>query len=81
MTTSNSSKTSVLAVDDESDIINSIKQSFEVNGFQVCIFADTEAALDHFRSHFKNYEIVIPDIRMPGINGYELAKQVRKSSR
>jgi DNA-binding NtrC family response regulator len=76
--TSNSSKTSVLAVDDESDIVNLIKQSLKAHGFHVCIFTDTAAALEDFRLHFKSYEIVISDIRMPCINGYEFAKQVKK---
>ena len=76
--TSNIRKTSVLAVDDESDIVNLIKQSLEGNGFQVCIFTDTVAALEHFRLYSKSYEIAISDIRMPGINGYEFAKQIKK---
>jgi DNA-binding NtrC family response regulator len=67
-----------LAVDDEHDIVNLIKQSLEVNGFQVYCFTDALAALEHFNLHPDDYHIVISDIRMPGMNGYEFVKQVKK---
>jgi DNA-binding NtrC family response regulator len=76
--TSNSTTKSILAIDDESDIVNLIKQVLEKDGFQVCTFIDVLAALEHFRSYFKHYDIIISDIRMPGMNGYEFVKQVKK---
>src|SRR5919198_3444943 len=76
--TANSTTKSILAVDDEYDIVNLIKQTLEVNGFKVCTFTDALAALEHFKSNSRYYILVLSDIRMPGINGYEFVKQVKK---
>ena len=76
---SNSIAKTVLALDDEYDIVNLIKHTLEVETeFQVCVFADALEALEHFKSNFKYYYIVISDIRMPAMNGYEFVKQVKK---
>jgi DNA-binding NtrC family response regulator len=74
------SNTNILVVDDEQDIVNLIKQSLEPNGFQAYIFIEPSAALEHFISHSKDYDIVISDIRMPGINGYEFVKKTKESN-
>jgi DNA-binding NtrC family response regulator len=68
-----------VVVDDESDIVNQIKRSLEaVDGFKVCTFTDPFAALERFNSDLKDHRIIISDIRMPGMNGYEFVKQVKK---
>jgi two-component system response regulator ChvI len=75
----NNGSTSVLAVDDEYDIVNLIKQSLERNRqHRVCLFIDALEALNHFKSDSKDYhDLVISDIRMPGMNGYEFVKHVK----
>jgi DNA-binding NtrC family response regulator len=75
----NSART-ILAVDDEYDIVNLIKLSLEIDGQRVCIFTDPLTALAHFNnSDPKDYHhIVISDIRMPGMNGYEFVNHVKK---
>ena len=67
----------ILAVDDEVDIVNLIKQSLDMNGFKVCTFTDALASLEHFKSNSRYYDIIISDIRMPGMNGYEFIKHVK----
>jgi response regulator RpfG family c-di-GMP phosphodiesterase len=42
-----------------------------------CTFADPLAALEHFSSNSKYHNIVISDIIMPGMNGYEFVKQIK----
>ena len=77
--TKNGNNNSILVVDDEYDIVNLIKLSLEVNRQRVCAFTDANTALDHFNSDSTDYHsMVISDIRMPGINGYEFVKQVKK---
>jgi CheY-like chemotaxis protein len=72
---------SIMVVDDEYDIVNLIKQSLERNRFKVCSFTDTLLALDHFNSHSNDYHrVVISDIRMPGMNGYEFIRKVKESN-
>jgi DNA-binding NtrC family response regulator len=73
------SNTSILAVDDEYDIVNLIKQSLERGGqHRVCAFIDVLEALNHFKLDSKDHhDIVISDIRMPGMNGYEFVKHAK----
>jgi DNA-binding NtrC family response regulator len=68
---------SILAVDDELDIVNLMKQSLDMSGFKVCTFTNALAALEDFKSNSRYYDIVISDIRMPGMNGYEFIKHVK----
>ena len=75
----NSNGKSILVVDDERDIANQIKRSLEsVDGFKACTFTDPFAALEHFNLGYEDHQIVISGIRMPGMNGYEFLKQVKK---
>ena len=70
---------SIVVVDDERDIVNQIKRSLEaVDGFKVYTFTDPFAALEHFNLGCEDHQIVISDIRMPGMNGYEFVKQIKK---
>jgi DNA-binding NtrC family response regulator len=70
---------SIMVVDDERDIVNQIKRSLEaMDGIKVYTFTDPFAALEHFNSACKDHPIIISDIRMPGMNGYEFVKEVKK---
>jgi DNA-binding NtrC family response regulator len=75
----NNNNNNILVVDDEYDIANLVKKSLEVNGQKVCGFTGANAALNHFNSDSnEKHTIVISDIRMPGINGYEFVRNVKK---
>jgi DNA-binding NtrC family response regulator len=82
--TSSSDRTnkSILAVDDESAIVDIIKQSLQRQEFKVCTFTDPFNALAHFNSDSKEdyHHIVLSDIRMPGMNGYEFVRKVKESN-
>jgi two-component system response regulator ChvI len=69
-----------LIVDDEYDILNLIKLWLELDGFNACTFVDPLIALEHFILNSKYYNIVISDIRMPGMNGYEFARKIIEAS-
>jgi DNA-binding NtrC family response regulator len=71
---------SILVLDDEFDIINPIKQSLGRIGLHVYAFTDPLLALEHFRINCKNYILVISDIRMPGMNGFEFIQKVKEIS-
>jgi DNA-binding NtrC family response regulator len=77
----NSNGKSILVVDDERDIANQIKRSLEsVDGFKACTFTDPFAALEHFNLGYEDHQIVISDIRMPGMNGYEFIRNVKENN-
>jgi CheY-like chemotaxis protein len=73
--TSNSTTKSILAVDYEWDIVNLIKHILETNEVKVCTFTDALAALEHFKSNSRYYILVLSDIRMPFMNGYEFVNK------
>ena len=60
----------ILVVDDEEDTILTVKTILSDAGFYVDAFTDPSAAFNMFRP--EEYEIIILDIRMPGLNGFEL---------
>src|SRR5919197_4567633 len=74
-----SRKKSILVLDDESDIVNLVRDSLHLDGFKkVCTFTDPIAALEQFKTNSKDYDIVISDIRMPAMNGYQFVKHVKE---
>jgi len=76
--TDNNNHKFVLALDDEFDIVTLIKQALQKYGFNIFAFTDSFMALGHFNLNVKDYSIVISDIRMPGMNGYEFVKKIKQ---
>ena len=68
----------ILIVDDEKDIGDIIKKGLERNGFEAITYADPSAALEHFSQHSDEYCVVLSDIRMPRVTGFQLTRAIRK---
>jgi DNA-binding NtrC family response regulator len=68
---------SVLIVDDEIDIINSVKRWLEADGFKVHGIADPLQALEYFQNNSDDIDVVLSDIRMRKIDGLELVKRIK----
>ncbi len=66
----------ILLVDDELDVIYTIKNILEDNGFQIDSFNDPITALNSYRSNF--YDLLILDIKMPKMDGFELYIKLRE---
>jgi DNA-binding response OmpR family regulator len=66
----------ILVVDDEVDIGLVMKLGLEKEGFEVDVFNDPEAAKAHFKAG--HYDLLLVDIRMPKINGFELYRELLK---
>jgi DNA-binding NtrC family response regulator len=69
--------TLIQVVDDEFDIVNVIRIYLQGRGLNALGFTDPLLALEHFKVNCKNYSLVISDIRMPGMNGFEYVRKVR----
>jgi DNA-binding NtrC family response regulator len=68
---------SILLVDDELDIVNSVKRWLKADGFNVHGFTNPMQALEYFQINYDKIDLVLSDIRMPGMNGYELVKKIK----
>ena len=66
----------VLVVDDETDIAEVVKQGLELQGMLVDAFNDPQKALEHFKPD--TYEVVVLDVRMPRMNGFQLYREIMK---
>jgi DNA-binding response OmpR family regulator len=66
----------IILVDDEPDIGVSIKIGLEPKGFVVDAFEKPEDALQNFKPG--EYDMLITDIQMPGMSGFDLYREVRK---
>ena len=66
----------IMVVDDESDISSAIKIGLEDNGFTVNVFNDPVSALASYRPG--TFDLLILDIKMPKMNGFELYREIRK---
>ena len=66
----------ILIVDDEEDIARLFKVALEQSGFIVNIYNDPLLSLSNYRAGI--YDLLLLDIRMPQMNGFELYKRIRQ---
>jgi DNA-binding response OmpR family regulator len=69
-------KRKILLVDDEPDIIYSIKRLLEDNEFVVDTYTDPTLALSNFKPRL--YDLLILDIKMPNISGLDLYQKMKE---
>jgi CheY-like chemotaxis protein len=74
----------ILIVDDEPSVRNVLSTGMQQKGFAVHVAAGGEEALDLYRRHHEAVDVVLMDVRMPGLDGpqtlaalQELNPQVR----
>ena len=65
-----------MLVDDELDNSSIFKIGLEDAGFEVDAYNDPEFALSAFKSNY--YHLLLLDIRMPKMDGYELYAKIRR---
>ena len=71
-------KQRILVVDDDESIAELITLYLTKECYSTEIAADGEEALEKFRSF--NPNLILLDIMLPGIDGYEVCREIRKSS-
>jgi DNA-binding response OmpR family regulator len=68
-------KKRILIVDDEKDVGWTLKLILENYGFDIDCFTDSATALEKFKPNL--YDLIILDIRMAEINGFELYDELK----
>jgi two-component system, OmpR family, response regulator ChvI len=62
--------------DDDVDVTLTLKVGLEENGFAVDFFNDAKTALTYFKPQV--YDIILIDVKMPTMNGFEFYKEIEK---
>ena len=78
----------IMFVDNEKDILRVIKRGLEssesndtTSKFKVDAYQDSELALQSFQNHPDNYyDLVLTDLKMPKINGFELYMRMKEKN-
>ncbi len=68
----------IYVADDDKNICNLLKSHIESAGYEVEIFENGQDLLDRFNS--KQCDMIITDIVMPRMSGYDLCREIRKQS-
>jgi two-component system, OmpR family, response regulator ChvI len=73
-------KKKILVVDDEKDVGLTFKDCLEdTNRFTVDFISDSQIVLENYKSDF--YDLLLFDIRMPHLNGFELYNRLKKENK
>ena len=68
---------SILIIDDETSILDSTARTIEMFGYRVTTETDGQTALNRLRQ--QSFDLVISDIRMPGLSGGEIYRSIQLS--
>jgi two-component system catabolic regulation response regulator CreB len=71
-------KLRILIVEDEPAIVDNIQYALETDGFETICFSSGIKALEFLNN--KEVDLIVLDIGLPDINGFELCKDIRKKS-
>ncbi len=67
----------ILVIEDEKRVADLLKIGLEENGYQVLVAYDGEMGWRLFQSN--NFQLIISDIILPKLNGFELCQKIRKA--
>lgn len=67
----------ILVVDDEQEIRDMCKRALERAGYRVDVSQNAQEALELLDKE-EDYELVLTDLNLPGLNGLELIREIKK---
>ncbi len=77
-TDTTSTTATILVVDDEKRMCDSLDALLTKAGYRVSTAEDAETALEHFRK--EHFDLVISDIKLPRMDGIELLQSIRQAN-
>jgi DNA-binding response OmpR family regulator len=66
----------ILIIDDEPDVLLTLRMALEQNGFRTDSCSDPTLAYKNFRAGV--YELVLLDIKMPNVDGFQLYQKIKR---
>ncbi|OIK96626.1 DNA-binding response regulator, partial [Oenococcus oeni] len=73
-------KSTILLVEDEEGLADSLKTEFELENFNVLWANDGLIALDMFRQNEAQIDLIILDWMLPHLDGFSVMRRIRKTS-
>ena len=68
----------ILIVEDEDALASGLKFNFELEGYRVRMTSDGPAALEAFQVSDPPVRVVVLDLMLPGMSGYEICRRIRE---
>ena len=71
----------ILIVEDEEALAKGLRFNFEQEGYEVDAVSDGATAVERFEQADVSYDVVILDLMLPGMSGYDVCKAIREIDR
>ena len=71
-----SEKKKIFILDDEEDILISLRQMLEADGFEVKVFSSPKDVIDEIKAF--GPDVILLDLLMPGLSGFEVCQILNK---
>lgn len=68
-----------LVVDDSQAVLTAMTQALEIQ--QIGVTAENQPEQALLRTQYSSFDIIFLDVMMPGLSGYDLAKEIRKKDK
>lgn len=69
----------ILIVEDETAIAEGLRFNFEQEGYEVAVCSDGPTAMQYFDSEADGIDLVVLDLMLPEMSGYEICSKIRES--
>ena len=76
-TSSKRNQCRLLIVDDEKDLLFVYQKALKLAGMEISTFDNPDMAYNEFKENPEMYSLLLTDMRMPNMNGYELINKVK----
>ena len=70
----------ILVVDEEEHVLDFVKEALRGFGYEVTSYSQSEAAVGYYQIHWREIDLVILDMGMPALNGYETHVAMRTTN-
>ncbi len=71
----------IIIVEDETAIARGLSFNFEQEGFEPVVFSDGPSVLAFLEEHPDEADLVVLDLMLPGMSGYEICRAIRERDR
>ena len=68
----------IVIVEDEAAIASGLRFNFEAEGYDAVVLSDGPSCLDYLDHHLHETDLIIVDLMLPGMSGYEICRSIRE---